>query len=61
MSESLTTRKPRKRPRRSLVERPSLQLPVADSHIRRDREAATKPGDSVPAPERGVAIIDFFI
>ena len=61
MSESLTTRKSRKRPRRHQVERPTLQLPVADGFRRLERDVETKPGDSVAAPERGIAQIDFFI
>jgi hypothetical protein len=61
MSESLTSRKPRKRSRRPQVERPVLRLPVPEAFDRRQDEVETKPGDSVAAPERGVAVIDFFI
>ena len=61
MSESLTKRMPRKRSRRPLVERPVLRLPVPDAFNRRDREVESKPGEELDAPERGVAVIDFYI
>lgn len=61
MSESLTSRKPRKHSRRPRAERPVLRLPVADGFDRRDREVESKPGEEHEAPERGVAVIDFYI
>ena len=61
MSESLTKRMPRKRTRRPVAERPVLRLPVPDAYDRQDREVESKPGDEQDAPERGVAVIDFYI
>ena len=61
MSESLTKGVPRKRSSRTQVERPVLRLPITGEFDRRDREVESKSGDNSDAPERGVAVIDFYI
>ena len=61
MSDSLTKGLPRKRSRRPQAERPVLRLPVPGNFDRREHEVESKPGDEVDAPERGVAVIDFYL
>ncbi len=59
MTRALNRRRPKHRRRPVEPVRPVLQLPLADHVDERMREA--QPGDKDEEPERGVAVIDFYI